>query len=205
MCMGGSCDGAKRLPWRAECRCSIGFRDPRDVEIVRVIKHIANMWRRMREILQEQYEPIWERRNWGAAVSEQQPGCNRMSSSKMIETLLNVVATFHLANETWIVVINVFTARRHSPTSAHTSLILVATTMKRMYMYQPKNCQMMVLWQRTIVFYFSSFMNLIATLSFTLPTMIPVIQKPTGRMRVSIQSNLQFGHVWMELHTWTTV
>ena len=50
----------------------------------------------------------------------------------------------------------------------------------------------MVLRSSMIVFYFHSFMNRIMTLFFTLPTMIPAIQKPTARMRVTIQSNLQF-------------
>jgi hypothetical protein len=57
----------------------------------------------------------------------------------------------------------------------------------------------------TLVFYFHSFMNHITTCFFTLSTMIPVIHKTIARMRVSIQSNLQFGHVFVVLHTWTTV
>ena len=63
----------------------------------------------------------------------------------------------------------------------------------------------MVLGLSTIVFYFHPFENHIATLFFTLLTMIPEIQKPTTTMHVSTQSNLQFGHVFMVLHTWTTV
>ena len=72
-------------------------------------------------------------------------------------------------------------------------------------MYQPNNCQMMVLQSSITVFYFHSFMNRITTHFFTLPTMIPAIQKRTARMSVLIQSNLQFGHVFVVLHTWTTV
>jgi len=39
----------------------------------------------------------------------------------------------------------------------------------------------------------------------TIPTMITAIQKLTARMHVSIQNNLQFGHVLIVLHTCTTV
>jgi hypothetical protein len=119
--------------------------------------------------------------------------------------LFNVVATVHFDNETRILVNSVFTAPRRTPTSVLTSLTSVATTKKGYYTYQPNNCQMMVLRSSTIVLYFHSFMNLITTLFFPLPTTIPVIQKPTWRIRVLIQSNLQIGHVFVVLHTWTTV
>jgi len=64
---------------------------------------------------------------------------------------------------------------------------------------------MMVLQASTIVLNCHAFMNHMATLLFTLPTMIPVIQKPTAIISVLIQRNLQFRHLFMELHTWTTV
>jgi len=49
-----------------------------------------------------------------------QPAWNGVSRYETVETLLNVVATVHFANETWIFVNNVFTARRRTPTSAVT-------------------------------------------------------------------------------------
>jgi len=64
---------------------------------------------------------------------------------------------------------------------------------------------MMILRSSMIVFHFHSFMNRITTLFFTLPTMIPAIQKPTAWRCVSIPSNHRFGHVFVVLHTWRTV
>jgi len=46
------------------------FRDPRDVEIERASKHFANVWRRMREILWEWYDPLLEKVNRSAAFSK---------------------------------------------------------------------------------------------------------------------------------------
>jgi len=64
---------------------------------------------------------------------------------------------------------------------------------------------MMVFNLNTIVFYFHLIINRIATLFFTLLTMIPAIQKPNARMHVLIQHDVQFGHVLMLLHTSRTV
>jgi len=119
--------------------------------------------------------------------------------------LLNVVATFHFAYETSILVNSVFTAWWFTPTSVHTSLTSVATTRIGCYMYQPNNCGMMVLGSSTRVFYFLSFMNSIPTLFFNVPTMIPAIQKLTTKTRLSIQSNLQFRLIFIVLHNWTSV
>ena len=56
------------------------FWDPRDVEIVRAIKHFPNVWRMMREILQEWYDSVLDNVNQGGAFSENQPACHGMSS-----------------------------------------------------------------------------------------------------------------------------
>ena len=58
----------------------------------------------------------------------------------------------------------------------------------------------MVVRSSTIGFYFHSFIHCIATRIFTLPMMIQAIQTPTARMHGSIQSNLQFGDVFMVHH-----
>jgi hypothetical protein len=86
-----------------------------------------------------------EQVNSGVTHSEGKPAGNGGSSNKTVETLLNVVATVHFANETWIFVDRVFTAQRHTPTSALESLTSAATTVNGLYRYQPNNCQMMVL------------------------------------------------------------
>jgi len=117
---------------------------------------------------------------------------------------LKVVATVHFANETWIIVISVFTARSTTPTSLLTSLLSIATTNISYYTYQPNICQMMVLRSSTWVFCFHSFMNHITTHFFTLPTIIPAIQKPTATMHILIEINLQFRQVFRVLHTRTT-
>jgi hypothetical protein len=96
-------------------------------------------------------------------------------------------------------------AGRCNSTPGLTSLTFIATTKKGLYRYQPNNCQMMVLQASTIVFYVHLLMNQFAFLFFTLQMMIPAIQKPIGTMCVSIQSNIQFGYVFVVLHTWTTV
>jgi hypothetical protein len=146
-----------------------------------------------------------EKVNRGVTLSEGKTAGNGGSSYKTVETLLNVVATVHFANETCIFVDRVFTARRHTPTSALESLTSAATTVNGLYRYQPNNCQMMVLRVSTIVFYIQSFINRITTHYFTLPTIIAAIQKLTARLPVSIQSNLHFVPRFVLLHTWTTV
>jgi hypothetical protein len=117
--------------------------------------------------------------------------------------LLKVVATFHFANEAWIFVNSVFTARRPTPTMGLASITSVLTTKTGLDTSQPIPCQMMVLQLTMVLFYFHLFMNRIGTLLFTIPTLIPLISKPTARMRFSMQCNLQFGHIFMVLHTWT--
>jgi hypothetical protein len=52
-----------------------------------------------------------------------------------------------------------------------------------------------------IVFDFNLARNCISTLFFTLPMMIAVILKQTARMRELIQSNIQFGYIFMVLLT----
>jgi len=64
---------------------------------------------------------------------------------------------------------------------------------------------MMVLRFSMILFYFNSFINLIAILFFTLPTMFPAIEKPTAKMCVLIQSSILLGHEYIILDTSTTV
>jgi len=86
------------------------------------------MWRRMKEILQEWYDLVLEKVNWGAAFSKDQPAWNGMSTKKTVDKLLKDVATFHIANETWILVKSVVPGQRRPPTSVITSLITVATT-----------------------------------------------------------------------------
>jgi len=63
----------------------------------------------------------------------------------------------------------------------------------------------MVLWSSTMVIYFHSFMNWIATHFFTLWTTIRAIQMPTAKLRDSIHSNLQFRHIIVVHHTRPTV
>jgi hypothetical protein len=48
-------------------------------------------------------------------------------------------------------------------------------------------------------------MNRVLILVFTLMAIIPAKQKPTARVGVSIQSDLQITFGFMVLHTWTTV
>jgi len=55
-----------------------------------------------------------------------------------------------------------------------------------------------------MIFYFYLFTNRIATLDFSLPTTIPAIQQPTETMKLSMPSNIQFGHICIVLHTTTT-
>jgi len=97
-------------------------RDESDVENEIAINHFAKVWRRMREILQVWWNPFLEMINWGVAFPQDKPACNGMSSKKTVETLLNVVAAFHFANETLIFINGVYTAWRLTPTSARTSL-----------------------------------------------------------------------------------
>ena len=96
------------------------------------------------------------------------------------------------------------TARRPTSISVIISLTSILTMTKGWYMNQPNDCEIMALRYCTMVLK-PSFVNLIATVFFTLPTMIPARQKQIVRMRLSIQSNLQFGHILMVLHTWTTI
>jgi len=105
------------------------FWDPWDVKIERVIKLFANVCRRMREILCEWKDPVWKIVNWGAAFSEDQLACNGISSSKTIETLWIIIATLPFANETWILINSVNTARRCTSISPLRSLCSVVTSM----------------------------------------------------------------------------
>jgi len=122
----------------------------------------------------------------------------------MAQTLLNVVATFHSAKTTWIFTKSVFTTQRRTPAWAVILHTFFATTKKVLYINQRNNPQTAALRLSTIVFYFHLFMNHILILFFTLQTTIPATKKPTPKMCVLIQSNLQFGHESMVLHTWAT-
>jgi hypothetical protein len=119
--------------------------------------------------------------------------------------LLNIVATFHFANTIRICVASVFSTQRHTPTSAVTSLISVMNRNKQWNQFQTNNSEIMVLRFSMILFYLHSFMNLIATLFFTLPKMFPAIEKPIAKMCVWIQSSLLLGHIYIVFDSWTTV
>jgi len=119
--------------------------------------------------------------------------------------LCNVVATFHFANKTWIFISSILTARRSIATLALASLTSGVTTKKVWYTYQKSNCDMMYLRSSTKLIRLYWFMNCIGTDFFPLQTIIPAILTPPGRMRLSIWRNLQFRHVFMVLHTSTTV
>jgi len=80
------------------------FRDPREVDNERDIEHFPNEWRRMREILWEQYESVLEKVNRGAAFSKAQPARHGMRTSMSIETLLIIAATIRGITESWIFV-----------------------------------------------------------------------------------------------------
>jgi len=119
--------------------------------------------------------------------------------------ILNIVLKFHCGNKTWPFINCVCTAWKRTSALVLTLLTSVTTTKSGFYIYQPNNCQMMVLWLSMIEFYIHLSMNHNAIVLFTLQMMIPVILKETATMRVSSQSILQFGHKFMVLHTWRIV
>jgi len=197
--------GCKPIAMTSWMQMEYDFRDSRDVQNERVIKHFGKEWRRMREILPAWSDPVLEILNWGAAFSEEQLVCNGIRSQKTFKTLLNVVVTLHFGNDRWRLIIGVFTARWCTLITVRTSLTSVMTTKKGQYTRQPNNGQMTALRSSTILIIFHPFMNRIATHIFPHPMMLPVIQKPKVTMCVSIQSNLQLGNRFMILHTRTTV
>lgn len=161
------------------------------------MNQFANVSRRMRNIIWEWYSPFLEKAKSGVAVSEDQLVWDGQSRQSAILMICNVVATPDFANATCILVNNVFTAWRRTPTSVITSLIVVVSPKNQFYTYQLNNCQIIILWSIMIVFYFDLFMNRIGTRLINPLTIHAAIHMLIMKMCWSIQSNLQFQHICM--------
>jgi len=195
--------GCKTIAVMSWMQMRYAFWDPRDVRMKWAIKHFANMCRWIRDILRELYDPAFEKVNGGAGCSEERRlavvWVARRPSGHFLTLLRHfILQPKHGSLSTVSVLLDdVLLHRRlhHSP--------LLRPQCE--YIYQPNNWKMKVLRSSTIIFSWFSFMYRIATIFCTLPMMIPAILKPTARIWVSIQSNVQFGYVFMVIHTWTTI
>jgi hypothetical protein len=133
---------------------------------------------------------LLERANQGAAFVDDLPAGNGMSSWKTVQTLLNIVSTFHFPTETWIFVNGVFTAQRYTLILVPTLLTSIATTMNWLNRCQLTNCLMMLFWSSTIIFTWYSFINCIVTLVFTPLMKLPVLLNWTVIIYGTFQNNL---------------